>query len=186
MEKLVDLRRLGGILPKRSRKNLAPAMPLGEQSKPPPVCSSIGLDTTALRRSSLTTCPYLSTLSVPLIVSIAGRTERRIRKMTARLAGEQCMRRSNSTSLARTFRRSRFRHRSQLVRAPSADCRRATQTPHANDTNVTSIAAIAKGAEAGGSRCNFCSSNTCLGMAIDWRRRRPMLCNVLAALAAPR
>jgi dihydroorotate dehydrogenase (NAD+) catalytic subunit len=50
--------------------------------------------------------------------------------------------------------------------------------------NVTSIATIAKAAEAGGADA-ISLINTCLGMAIDWRRRRPLLGNVLGGLSGP-
>ena len=50
--------------------------------------------------------------------------------------------------------------------------------------NVTSIPAIAKAAAGGGADA-ISLINTCLGMAIDWRRRRPMLGNVLGGLSGP-
>src|SRR6185312_8209570 len=50
--------------------------------------------------------------------------------------------------------------------------------------NVTSIPAIAKAAAAGGADA-LSLINTCLGMAIDWRRRRPMLGNVMGGLSGP-
>ena len=43
---------------------------------------------------------------------------------------------------------------------------------------------IAKAAEAGGADA-LSLINTCLGMAVDWRRRRPMLGNVLGGLSGP-
>jgi dihydroorotate dehydrogenase (NAD+) catalytic subunit len=67
-----------------------------------------------------------------------------------------------------------------------ADCVRATSTPIIAKLtpNVTSIAAIAKGAEAGGADA-ISLINTLQGMAIDWRRRRPMLGNVVGGLSGP-
>src|SRR6185312_1150895 len=50
--------------------------------------------------------------------------------------------------------------------------------------NVTSIPAIATAAAAGGADA-ISLINTCLGMAIDWRRRRPMLGNVMGGLSGP-
>ena len=50
--------------------------------------------------------------------------------------------------------------------------------------NVTDITAIARAAEAGGADA-LSLINTCLGMAVDWRRRRPMLGNVLGGLSGP-
>jgi dihydroorotate dehydrogenase (NAD+) catalytic subunit len=50
--------------------------------------------------------------------------------------------------------------------------------------NVTDIATIARGAEAGGADA-ISLINTCLGMAIDWRRRKPRLGNVMGGLSGP-
>ncbi|MGC3968760.1 MAG: hypothetical protein QM775_15750 [Pirellulales bacterium] len=46
------------------------------------------------------------------------------------------------------------------------------------------MADIAKAAEAGGADA-ISLINTCLGMAIDWRRRKPMLGNVVGGLSGP-
>jgi dihydroorotate dehydrogenase (NAD+) catalytic subunit len=50
--------------------------------------------------------------------------------------------------------------------------------------NVTDIASIAKAAADGGADA-ISVINTCLGMAVDWRRRRPLLGNVLGGLSGP-
>jgi dihydroorotate dehydrogenase (NAD+) catalytic subunit len=50
--------------------------------------------------------------------------------------------------------------------------------------NVTRIADIARGAADGGADA-ISLINTLLGMAIDWRRRRPLLGNILGGLSGP-
>lgn len=50
--------------------------------------------------------------------------------------------------------------------------------------NVTSIAEIATGAAEGGADA-ISLINTVLGMAVDWRSRRPMLGNVVGGLSGP-
>jgi dihydroorotate dehydrogenase (NAD+) catalytic subunit len=50
--------------------------------------------------------------------------------------------------------------------------------------NVTSIAQIAKAAYEAGTDAVTCI-NTVLGMAIDWKRRRPMLANTVGGLSGP-
>jgi dihydroorotate dehydrogenase (NAD+) catalytic subunit len=65
-------------------------------------------------------------------------------------------------------------------------CRRATALPIIAKLtpNVTSIATIARAAaEAGADAISLI--NTVLGMAIDWRRRRPLLGNVVGGLSGP-
>jgi dihydroorotate dehydrogenase (NAD+) catalytic subunit len=50
--------------------------------------------------------------------------------------------------------------------------------------NVTDVAAIARGARDGGADA-VTVINTCQGMAVDWRRRRPLLGNVIGGLSGP-
>jgi dihydroorotate dehydrogenase (NAD+) catalytic subunit len=49
---------------------------------------------------------------------------------------------------------------------------------------VTNIATIAQAAADGGADA-ISAINTVLGMAVDWRRRRPLLGNVLGGLSGP-
>ncbi|MGH7135023.1 MAG: dihydroorotate dehydrogenase, partial [Pirellulales bacterium] len=73
-----------------------------------------------------------------------------------------------------------------LCEAVVAGVRRACSLPVLAKLtpNVTSIASIAQAAEAGGADA-ISLINTCLGMAVDWRRRRPLLGNVLGGLSGP-
>lgn len=50
--------------------------------------------------------------------------------------------------------------------------------------NVTDIVAIAKGAAAGGAD-GITAINTLIGMAVDWRQRRPILGRVIGGLSGP-
>ncbi len=50
--------------------------------------------------------------------------------------------------------------------------------------NVWNIADIAKAAESGGAD-GISAINTCLGMAVDWRTRKPRLCNGFGGLSGP-
>jgi dihydroorotate dehydrogenase (NAD+) catalytic subunit len=67
-----------------------------------------------------------------------------------------------------------------------AGCRAACEVPIIAKLtpNVTDIRAIARAAEAGGADA-ISAINTCLGMAVDWRRARPMLGNVMGGLSGP-
>jgi dihydroorotate dehydrogenase (NAD+) catalytic subunit len=49
---------------------------------------------------------------------------------------------------------------------------------------VTDITAIARAAEEGGADA-ISAINTLLGMAVDWRRQRPLLGNVVGGLSGP-
>jgi dihydroorotate dehydrogenase (NAD+) catalytic subunit len=188
MEGLVDVRRLGGILPKTiTQEPRAGNVPWRTVETASGMLNSIGLDNDGIEAFIAHHLPYLGSLGVPIIVSIAGRTHDEFVKMTARLDGLagigavelniSCPNVSGGVDFGTDVASCE-----RLV----ADCRRATSSPIIAKLtpNVTSIPAIAKGAEAGGADA-ISLINTCLGMAIDWRRRRPMLGNVLGGLSGP-
>ncbi len=70
----------------------------------------------------------------------------------------------------------------QLVKA----CRAKTRLPIIAklSPNVTDIAKIARAAEAGGADI-LCAINTLVGMAVDWRKRTPLVANVTGGLSGP-
>jgi dihydroorotate dehydrogenase (NAD+) catalytic subunit len=71
-------------------------------------------------------------------------------------------------------------------RSVVAGVRRATALPVLAKLtpNVTDITAVARAARDGGADA-ITLINTCQGMAVDWRRRRPMLGNVVGGLSGP-
>jgi dihydroorotate dehydrogenase (NAD+) catalytic subunit len=73
-----------------------------------------------------------------------------------------------------------------MCRRVVADCRAACATPILAKLtpNVTDVAAMARAVEEGGAD-GVSLINTLLGMAVDWRRRRPVLGNVLGGLSGP-
>jgi dihydroorotate dehydrogenase (NAD+) catalytic subunit len=188
MEGLVDIRRLGGILPKtitqESRTGNAPWRTIETASG---MLNSIGLDNDGIEAFVAHHLPYLAGLGVPIIVSIAGRTHDEFVRMTSRLAelaGIAAV--ELNISCPNVSGGVDFGTEASSCERLVADCRAATSMPIIAKLtpNVTSVAAIAKGAEAGGADA-ISLINTCLGMAIDWRRRRPMLGNVLGGLSGP-
>ena len=81
MEGLVELGRLGGSFPRRSRRSRAPATLPGGRSKPPAgMLNSIGLDNDGIEAFVAHHLPYLAGLGVPIVVSIAGHDLRRVRR----------------------------------------------------------------------------------------------------------
>lgn len=188
MQGLVDLARLGGIVPKTI--TMLPRIgnpPWRTIETPSGMLNSIGLDNDGLEAFVAHHLPYLSSLATRLIVSIAGRTHDEFVELAARLdaaAGIAALELNIScpnvsggvdfgTDPAMCER---------LVRDVRGACRLpviAKLTP-----NVTSIATIARAAEAGGADA-IALINTCSGMAVDWRRRRPLLGNVVGGLSGP-
>jgi dihydroorotate dehydrogenase (NAD+) catalytic subunit len=188
MEGLVDIRRLGGILPKtitqQPRTGNAPWRTIETASG---MLNSIGLDNDGIEAFIAHHLPYLAALEVPVIVSIAGRTHDEFVQLTARLAGLPGIAAVElNISCPNVSGGVDFGTDPNSCERLVSECRTATETPIIAKLtpNVTSVAAIAKGAEAGGADA-ISLINTCLGMAIDWRRRKPMLGNVLGGLSGP-
>ena len=77
MEGIVDLSRLGGILPKTITKEPRPGNPPWRTVETAAgLLNSIGLDNDGLDAFIAHHLPYLAELGTPIIVSIAGRTHR--------------------------------------------------------------------------------------------------------------
>lgn len=188
MAGLVDLSRLGAILPKTITQN-------PRAGNPPPrtvetcggMLNSIGLDNDGIEAFIENHLPYLETLGPAIIVSIAGKTDDEFVEMAARLDGLpgvaalelniSCPNVSGGVDYGTDPVMCE-----KVVAGARAVCSLpilAKLTP-----NVTDIAAIARAAEAGGADA-ISLINTCLGMAVDWRRRRPRLGNGMGGLSGP-
>lgn len=188
MESLVDLARLGAILP----KTITPTPRAG--NPPPRTCetaagmlNSIGLDNDGIEAFLSAQMPYLAGLGAPVVVSIAGRDCDEFVGMAARLEGVagvaavelnvSCPNVSGGVDFGTDPATC-----GRVVAGVRAACSLpvlAKLTP-----NVTDVVAIARAAaDAGADALSLI--NTCLGMAVDWRRRRPRLGNVLGGLSGP-
>jgi dihydroorotate dehydrogenase (NAD+) catalytic subunit len=188
MDGLVDLRRLGGILPKTiTQEPRAGNLPWRTIETAAGMLNSIGLDNDGIEAFVAYHLPYLSGIGVPIIVSIAGRTHAEFVQLTERLDGLAGVAAIElNISCPNVSGGVDFGTDETMCERLVADCRRATATPIISKLtpNVTSIATIARAAEAGGADA-ISLINTCLGMAIDWRRRRPMLGGVMGGLSGP-
>jgi dihydroorotate dehydrogenase (NAD+) catalytic subunit len=188
MEGLVDLSRLGGIVPKTitkvMRKGNAPWRTI---ETPSGMLNSIGLDNDGIDAFLAHHLPYLARQRTAIIVSIAGRTQEEFVEMAAQLSPHSevsavelnisCPNVSGGVDFGTDARMCE-----QVVAACRENCAHpiiAKLTP-----NVTSIAEMAKAAAAGGADA-ISLINTCQGMAIDWRRQKPMLGNIIGGLSGP-
>ncbi len=188
MEQLVDLSRLGGILPKTVTQQPRPGNPPWRTVETTGgMLNSIGLDNDGIDAFIAHHLPYLRTVRAAIIVSIAGRTHDEFVQMAAQLDREpgivalelnvSCPNVSGGVDFGTDADSCR-----RLVAGVRSACGLpilAKLTP-----NVTRIADIAAGAADGGADA-VSLINTVLGMAIDWRRRKPMLGNVLGGLSGP-
>jgi dihydroorotate dehydrogenase (NAD+) catalytic subunit len=188
MEHIVDLGRLGGILPKTITKLPRPGnKPWRTVETTGGLLNSIGLDNDGIEAFLAQHWPYLRGLAAPVIVSIAGKTPDEYVEMAARLDRESgiaalelnvsCPNVTGGVDYGTDAEAC-----ARLVKAVREACGLPLLTKLT--PNVTRIAEVAQGAAAGGTDA-ISLINTVLGMAVDWRRRRPLLGNVLGGLSGP-
>lgn len=188
MEGLVDLPRLGGIVPKTITKAPRPGnAPWRTIETPAGMLNSIGLDNDGIDSFIERLMPYLASIGVPVLVSIAGRTVEEFVELSAQLndvPGVAAI--ELNISCPNVSGGVDFGTDPRLCEQVVNLCREASRHPLIAKLtpNVTSISEIAKAAEAGGADA-LSLINTCLGMAIDWRNRRPLLGNVVGGLSGP-
>jgi len=185
---LVDLSRLGGILPKTITRDARPG-------NPPPrtyettggMLNSIGLDNDGIESFIANLLPYLAELGTKIIVSIAGKCEQEFIGMAARLDGLPGVDALElNISCPNVSGGVDFGTDPAMCEAVVAGVRKTCRVPVIAKLtpNVTDVARIARAAEAGGSDA-IALINTCLGMAVNWRRRRSQLGRMMGGLSGP-
>ena len=188
MESLVDLARLGGIVTKTitklPRKGNAPWRTI---ETPSGMLNSIGLDNDGIDQFIIHHLPYLTSLNTAIVVSIAGRTHEEFVEMAARLSAEDAIAAVElNISCPNVSGGVDFGTDTKMCERVVKECRQNSSHPIIAKLtpNVTSIAEMARAASEGGADA-ISLINTCQGMAVDWRRRRPMLGNVVGGLSGP-
>ncbi|MBC7853716.1 MAG: dihydroorotate dehydrogenase [Pirellulaceae bacterium] len=188
MEKLIDFSRLGGILPKTVTK--APRIgnkPWRTVETSAGLLNSIGLDNDGIDAFVEHHLPYLATLPTAIIVSIAGATHDEFVEMAKQLDGLPGVAAIElNISCPNVANGVDFGVDAATCEKLVAAVRSATKTPILAKLtpNVTRIADIAlAAAEAGADAISLI--NTVLGMAIDWKKRRTLLGNVMGGLSGP-
>lgn len=188
MTGFVELARLGGIVPKtitpQPRKGNVPWRTIETASG---LLNSIGLDNDGVETFLEKQLPFLAACGAPVIVSIAGANVAEFVALARRLDGipgiaalelnVSCPNVSHGVDLGTDP--ATCRGVVEGVRAASRLPVIAKLTP-----NVTDIVAVARGAADGGADA-VTLINTLQGMAIDWRRRKPLLGNVVGGLSGP-
>jgi len=188
MAALVDVSRLGAVLPKTITQYPRPG-------NPPPrtvettggMLNSIGLDNDGIEAFIEHTLPYLGRLGTAVVVSIAGKNYDEFVHMAARLDGVPGVAAVElNVSCPNVSGGVDFGTDPVMCEEVVSGVRRLLGIPVLAKLtpNVTDVGMIARAAEAGGADA-ICLINTCLGMSVDWRRRRPRLGNVLGGLSGP-
>ena len=190
MAPFVDFGKLGGIVPKTvtrlPRAGNAPPRTVETASG---MLNAIGLDNDGLEHFLSHHLPYLRTLPTAILGNIAGKTEDEFVEMARRVgeAGDGLAGLELNLSCPNVSGGLDFATNPEVTRRIVQRCREACPrvpliaklTP-----NVTSIVEIAKAARDGGIDAVSCV-NTFLGIAIDWRKRKPILGNGVGGLSGP-
>jgi dihydroorotate dehydrogenase (NAD+) catalytic subunit len=188
MQAFVDVSRLGAIIPKtitaQPRAGNAPWRTVETSAG---MLNSIGLDNDGLEDFVEHHLPYLARLGSPLIVSIAAHDLDEFVTMSCRLDGCQGIAALElNISCPNVSGGVDFGVDPVMCQRVVAGVRAACSFPLIAKLtpNVADIAGIARAAEAGGADA-ISAINTCLGMAINWRQRKPLLGNVMGGLSGP-
>ena len=188
MAALVDFSRLGGILPKTVTKAPRPGnQPWRTVETAAGLLNSIGLDNDGIDAFIEHHLPYLRELPTAIIVSIAGRTHDEFVEMAAQLGDQPGVAAVElNISCPNVSGGVDFGTDPAMCQRLVESARKACPLPILAKLtpNVTSIATIARAAADGGADA-ICLINTVLGLAIDWRKRRPLLGNGMGGLSGP-
>jgi dihydroorotate dehydrogenase (NAD+) catalytic subunit len=186
----IDIAQLGGLIPKTVTRQPRPGnSPPRTVETPCGLLNAIGLDNDGWDYFWEHHWPYLRTLPTAIILNIAGKSEEEF----VALAADVALRKAEVAALELNLSCPNvsggldFATDAERTRRIVQRCREvcpdipiiAKLTP-----NVTDIVAIARAAAEGGADA-VSAVNTYLGMAVDWRKRRPRLGNVTGGLSGP-
>ena len=188
MEGIVDVSRLGGVLPKtitaEPRIGNAPWRTVETAAG---LLNAIGLDNDGVDAFLQHHLRYLREIGTAVVVSVAGRTEAEFVTLAERVGAESGVAAVElNLSCPNVSGGIDFGTNAESCRKVVAAARARTDVPILAKLtpNVTRIDEIAQGAADGGADA-VCLINTVLGMAVDWRRKKPMLGNGMGGLSGP-
>ncbi|MDI6753059.1 MAG: dihydroorotate dehydrogenase [Thermodesulfobacteriota bacterium] len=186
---LIPLRSLGGIVTKGL--SLEP-----RRGNPPPrlaetpsgMLNAIGLENVGLEKFILEKWPFLRKASCPVIVNIFGNTIEEYAELARRLADVEGIAGLEVNISCPNLKAGGaiFASEPRTVHKVVAKIRRATSSflMVKLSPNVSDISEIAQAAEAGGADA-VSLINTLIGMAIDLKKRTPLLGNITGGLSGP-
>lgn len=184
----VDFALLGGVIPKT-------VTAAARQGNPTPrtvetasgMLNAIGLDNDGIDYFIAHHLPYLETLPTAIIANIAGKSQEEFVAMAAKLDGCRGVAALElNLSCPNVAGGVDFATNATTTGSVVAAVRQVTKLPLIAKLtpNVTSILPIAEAALAAGAEV-LSLVNTFIGMAIDWRKRRPVLGNNTGGLSGP-
>jgi dihydroorotate dehydrogenase (NAD+) catalytic subunit len=188
MDGLIRVEMLGGVIPKTVTRRPRAGNPTPRTVETAAgMLNAIGLDNDGIDHFRSHHMPYLKTLRTAVIANIAGEDEDEFVAMTAMLNEEPGL-----AAIELNLSCPNVSHGLDLGIDPAAvervvtRCRAAGPLPVIAKLtpNVTDIVKIARAARDGGADA-VSLVNTFRGMAIDWRRRRPILSYDMGGLSGP-
>jgi len=188
MDGALDFAKLGGIIPKTVTR-----LPrIG--NKPPRtvetasgMLNAIGLDNDGIDHFIAHHLPYLRTLPTAIIPNIAGKTAEEFVEMAAKIGQEPGLAGLElNLSCPNVSGGLDFATDPTVTKRIVSDVRAVCPLPLIAKLtpNVTSVVLIAQAAVDGGADA-VSLVNTFVGMAIDWRRRKPILGNGTGGMSGP-
>ena len=188
MAGVVDFAQLGGIVPKTvTRQARIGNPPPRTVETPSGLLNAIGLDNDGIEHFLSHHLPYLRTLPTAIIANVAGKSEDEFVELAA-LVGQAVGLAALELNLScpNVSGGIDFATDPALTRRVVRRCREVCPLPLLAKLtpNVTDLVSIAKAAADGGADA-LTLVNTYLGIAIDWRRRRPILGNATGGLSGP-
>ena len=188
MADFVDFHKLGGIIPKTVTSSPRPGNPPPRTVETPGgMLNAIGLDNDGIDHFVDHHLPYLTGLPTAIIGNVAGKTEDDFVELAAKmgrapgLAGVEL-----NLSCPNVAGGADFATDPAVTKRIVERCREVCPYPLIAKLtpNIARIVPIAKAAADGGADA-VSLTNTFLGMAVDWRRRKPVLGNITGGLSGP-
>ncbi len=188
MAGLVDFAALGGVVPKTVTSAARAGNPPPRTVETPSgLLNAIGLDNDGIDHFLAFHLPYLAGLPTAIIGNVAGKTEDDFVELAAKMgraAGLAAV--ELNLSCPNVAGGADFAADPAVTKRIVERCRAVCPYPLIAKLtpNVTSVVPIAKAAADGGADA-VSLVNTFVGMAVDWRRRSPVLGNVTGGLSGP-
>ena len=188
-EDLVNLHRLGGIIVKGiSLEPRAGNPPQRIVETPCGMLNAIGLQNVGVERFIAEKMLYLKGIGVPVIVNVLGDTVEEYRQLTRRLRGVEGIAALEVNISCPNVKKGgvAFGTVPSMAATVTEAVKKAADVPVMVklSPNVADIVEMAKAVEAGGAD-SISLVNTLIGMAIDLKRRKPVLANVIGGLSGP-
>ena len=187
MDGLIDFARLGGIIPKTvtARPRIGNPPPRTVET-PSGLLNAIGLDNDGIDHFLDHHLPYLKSLPTAVIGNVAGETEDEFVQLTVKMGAAGLAGVELNLSCPNVTGGIDFATDPVVTRRIVRRCRDICPVPLIAKLtpNVTDVVSIAKAAADGGADA-VSVANTLLGLAVDWKRRRPVLGNGTGGLSGP-